>query len=105
MPIRLAVSAVREHVDSQVSGGGEVVGSPQSTQLESDSVLEDTIRARLTSTEPELHGYCAEEASLLHATADRPNVSEDDELQEMGLELGKAADRLRNLAGLSQEEC
>jgi uncharacterized protein YeaO (DUF488 family) len=97
-----------------------VAGSPKSTQLASDSILErllthlhtfrprgvhdhqDIVQAWLTSTEPgsELRRYCAEEASLLHAAADRLNASEDGELREMGLELGQAADRLLKLVGV-----
>jgi hypothetical protein len=100
-----------------------VAGSPKSTRLERDSILErlfthlhafgprsvqnhqDIVRAWLTSTEPgsELRRYCADGASLLPAAADRLNASGDDELREMGLELGKAAERLRKLVGVPRE--
>ena len=67
---------------------------------------QDIVRAWLRSSEPgaELRRYVADEASLLDAAADRLNVSGDDELQEMGRELGNAANRLRKLAGVPRED-
>jgi hypothetical protein len=63
---------------------------------------QDIVRAWVTSTEPgiELRRYCAEEASLLDAAADRLSRSGDVALREMAGELGSAADRLRKLAGV-----
>lgn len=62
----------------------------------------DIVRAWLESTRPgtELRRYCADEAGLLDAAADRLNNAGDEELQEMGQELGRAADRLRRLVGV-----
>lgn len=98
--------------------------APASPPLISDSVLErllthlhafrprgvkdhqDIVRAWLRSSEPgaELRRYMADEASLLDAAANRLNVSGDDELRDMGRELGDAGDRLRKLAGVPREE-
>lgn len=67
---------------------------------------QDIVRAWLTATEPgaELRRYCADEASLLDAAANRLNVSGDNELREIAQELGHAADRLRKLAGVPRED-
>jgi hypothetical protein len=63
---------------------------------------QDIVRAWMTSTEPglELRRYCAEEAALLDAAADRLNLSPDIDLRAMARDLGKAADRLRQLVGV-----
>jgi hypothetical protein len=65
---------------------------------------QDIVRAWMTSTEPglELRRYCADEAALLDAAADRLNLSRDVDLRDMARELGKAADRLRGLVGVSR---
>jgi hypothetical protein len=67
---------------------------------------QDIVRAWMTSTEPglELRRYCAGEAGLLDAAADRLNLSGDVDLREMARELSNAAERLRKLAGVSREE-
>ena len=61
----------------------------------------DRVRRWLTSTEPgvELVRYLRDEASLLAMAANRLNVSTDEELREIGRELGNAADRLWTLTG------
>ena len=66
---------------------------------------QDIVRAWLRDTEPgaELRRYCADEASLLDAAADRLNVAGEVDLREIGMELGSAADRLRKLAGVLKE--
>lgn len=60
------------------------------------------VRAWLTSSQPgtELRRYCADEAGLLDAAADRLHASGDPDLGAMAAELGRAADRLRTLVGV-----
>lgn len=67
---------------------------------------QDIVHAWMTSTEPglELRRYCADEAGLLDAAADRLNVAGDVDLREMARELGNAAERLRKLAGVPRED-
>lgn len=67
---------------------------------------QDIVRAWLRSSEPgiELRRWVADEASLLDAAANRLNLSGDDELREIGQELGHAAERLRKLAGVPRED-
>jgi uncharacterized protein YeaO (DUF488 family) len=67
---------------------------------------QDIVRAWMTSTEPglELRRYCADEASLLDAAADRLNLSGDVDLRDMARELANAAERLRKLAGVRQDD-
>ncbi len=66
---------------------------------------QDIVRAWLTDSEPgrELRRYCADEASLLDAAADRLNLTGDEDLREMGRELGNGADRLRRLGGVPSD--
>ncbi|MFW5951361.1 MAG: hypothetical protein ACOCVZ_04525 [Gemmatimonadota bacterium] len=66
---------------------------------------QDVVRAWLRSSEPGagLRRYLADEASLLDAAANRLNIAGDDDLRRMARELGHAADRLRNLAGVPED--
>jgi hypothetical protein len=61
----------------------------------------DRVHRWLTTTQPgsELVGYLEGEAGLLAMAANRLNVSGDEELREIGRELGKSAERLWTLAG------
>jgi hypothetical protein len=65
----------------------------------------DIVRAWLAGTEQgrELRQYLAGEAGLLDAATERLNVSGDEELREIGGEIGRGADRLRQLAGSPRE--
>lgn len=108
----------------RIPGAKRPTAGPASPPLLPDSVFErllthlhafrprgvrdhqDLVRAWLVASEPgsELRRYVADEASLLVAAADRLNVSGDEELREMGRELGRAAARLRKLAGVPADE-
>jgi hypothetical protein len=64
------------------------------------------IRRWFTMSEPgqQLTRYLSDEAGLLAMAANRLNLSGDEELREMGRELGRSAERLWTLMGVPQGE-
>jgi len=69
-----------------------------------EDVVERATRLLETTTAGKgLTGYLSEEAGLLALAADRLNLSGDEELREMGMALGQAAERLRLLAGQARD--
>jgi hypothetical protein len=65
----------------------------------------DMARVRLWLSISELGGrlvqHLADEAELLDMVANRLNISGDEELREIGDEVGKVAERLRSIVGAS----